>query len=123
MAVLLKTYATMTKLKRLQSGVFTIENALKIEDLESGFDLSKHLIKPDSIINLPSVNIPPNIIITKTKSWSVRRRKSMSVISAPFLPPWKPIAGSGQKVPGHGRVRTIGGNKRCGLMKRSFSTP
>lgn len=55
MANLLNTFATMTALKRLQSGVFKVENSLKIEDFEKEFDVNKHLIKPDSVINFESV--------------------------------------------------------------------
>ncbi len=54
-AKLLNTFATMTALKRLKSGIFNAENALKIEEIEKGINIIEYLIKPDAVITLPSV--------------------------------------------------------------------
>ncbi|MBQ9781630.1 MAG: tRNA pseudouridine(55) synthase TruB, partial [Clostridia bacterium] len=54
MAYKLNTFATMTKLSRVQSGCFTLENSIKIEDLDN-FDYEKHLIKPQDTISFESI--------------------------------------------------------------------
>ncbi len=54
MAYALSTYATMTKLSRVQSGCFTIENSINVEDLDY-FNIEKHLIKPENVVTFESV--------------------------------------------------------------------
>ncbi len=54
MAYALGAFATMTKLTRVQSGCFSIENSIKLEDLDN-FDFEKHLIKPQEVVNFESV--------------------------------------------------------------------
>ena len=54
MAYQLNTFATMTKLSRIQSGCFCLENSIKLEDLD-GFDYQKHLIKPQDVVNFESI--------------------------------------------------------------------
>jgi tRNA pseudouridine55 synthase len=56
MAYKLNTFATMTKLSRVQSGCFSLENSIKIEDLDN-FDYEKHLIKPEDVINFESITL------------------------------------------------------------------
>ncbi len=54
MAYKLNTYATMTKLSRVQSGCFTLENAINIENFDL-FNIEKHLIKPQDVISFESI--------------------------------------------------------------------
>ena len=56
MAYSLNTFATMTKLSRVQSGCFSIENSIRLEDLD-GFDYEKHLIKPQDVVNFESITL------------------------------------------------------------------
>ncbi len=54
MAKSLNTVATMTKLSRVQSGCFRVENAISLDELD-GIDYEKHLIKPQDVLNFESV--------------------------------------------------------------------
>lgn len=60
LAYLLNTYATMTKLKRIKSGVFSLENSISEEDILSSNDITSLLIKPDSVLNLDKLCLSKN---------------------------------------------------------------
>lgn len=47
------TFATMSALKRTQSGIFLIENAITVEQLED--NIEKYLIAPDEVVNYKKV--------------------------------------------------------------------
>jgi tRNA pseudouridine55 synthase len=55
-AYLLKTYATMTKLCREKSGIFCIENSIKLEDIDS-IDISKNIIKPEDVLTFEEIRL------------------------------------------------------------------
>ena len=55
LAKLLNTYATMTKLKRIKSGVFSIENSVTEQGVIDCLDLKSLLIKPDAVINFDKI--------------------------------------------------------------------
>lgn len=57
LAYKLNTFATMTALERLQSGIFTLENAFSIEDIVDNFSEEKMLIKPDSVLTFEKINL------------------------------------------------------------------
>ncbi len=57
MAFALNTYATMTALERLESGIFTKENSFTLEEIINNFDKDKMLILPDTVVNLETVNL------------------------------------------------------------------
>lgn len=56
-AYALNTYATMTSLSRRKSGLFTIENAVLLEDINDILDIEKSLIKPEKVVNLTPLNL------------------------------------------------------------------
>lgn len=50
------SYATMTALERVQSGFFTVDRSVTLEDLErDGFE--KYLIKSDEVLNFPKLEL------------------------------------------------------------------
>ncbi len=51
----LSTFATMTALKRVKSGVFSIENSVQEEDVINCKNLDKLLIKPHSVLSLDKI--------------------------------------------------------------------
>ena len=51
----LNTYATMTYLERLNSGVFSKENSFTLEEIIDNFNEEKMLIKPDSVLSLDKI--------------------------------------------------------------------
>lgn len=51
----LNSLAYMSKLERRVSGIFTIETAVNIEDLERAVDISEYLILPDIVVNYPKI--------------------------------------------------------------------
>ena len=55
LAYKLNTFATMTALERLQSGIFTLENAYSIEDVVDNFNEEKMLIAPDSVLTFEKI--------------------------------------------------------------------
>lgn len=55
LAYALNTYATMTKLKRIKSGAFTLDNAVTEQDLKEIKDLKSLLIKPDKMVDFECV--------------------------------------------------------------------
>ncbi len=55
LAYSLNTYATMTKLKRIKSGAFTLENAVAEQDLKVAVDLKSLLIKADKMVDFNSI--------------------------------------------------------------------
>ena len=55
LAYALNTFATMTKLKRIKSGAFTLENAVTEQDLIELKDLKSLLIKPDKMVDFKSI--------------------------------------------------------------------
>lgn len=55
LAYALNTFATMTKLKRIKSGAFTLENAVTEQDLVELKDLKSLLIKPDKMVDFKSI--------------------------------------------------------------------
>lgn len=57
LAYALNTYGTMTALERLQSGIFTKENAFSLEEIATSFDEEKMLIKPDAVLTLEKINL------------------------------------------------------------------
>ncbi len=57
LAYSLNTYATMTALERLQSGIFTKENAFHLEEIIENFNEEKMLLKPDSILTFEKINL------------------------------------------------------------------
>lgn len=56
-AYALNTYATMTALERLESGIFTKENSFTLEEITENFNIEKMLIKPDTVVNLDIINL------------------------------------------------------------------
>ncbi|MBE5743370.1 MAG: tRNA pseudouridine(55) synthase TruB [Clostridiales bacterium] len=57
LAYALNTFATMTKLKRIKSGAFTLENAVTEQDLIELKDLKSLLIKPDKMVDFKSIHL------------------------------------------------------------------
>ncbi len=57
LATLLSTYGTMTALKRVQSGVFTSENSVSLQQLKTLTDLNKVVINPLSVLNYKKIYI------------------------------------------------------------------
>ncbi len=55
LAYALDTFATMTKLKRVKSGSFTLENAVTEDDLREIKGLSSLLIKPDKMVDFECI--------------------------------------------------------------------
>ena len=53
----LNTFATMTALKRIKSGAFSIENCIKEEDILKIKDLNCLLIEPDSVLTLDKITL------------------------------------------------------------------
>lgn len=53
----LNTFATMTALKRIKSGAFSIENCINEEDILKIKDLNRLLIKPDSVLTLDKITL------------------------------------------------------------------
>ena len=53
----LNTYATMTSLERLESGIFTKENSFTLEEIIDNFDLDKMLISPDTVVSFKTINL------------------------------------------------------------------
>lgn len=49
-ATLLNTYATMTKLVRKKSGLFSEENAISAQDINTIYDIKRHLINPEDTL-------------------------------------------------------------------------
>lgn len=60
-ATSLSTYATMTSLKRVKSGLFTIENSVSVQDVENCEDISNLLIKPDAVLTFEKVNLTKSL--------------------------------------------------------------
>ena len=57
LAYALNTYATMTKLERFQSGLFTENNSILIENINDINDVLKALIKPETVVNFETINL------------------------------------------------------------------
>lgn len=57
LAALCKTVGTMTDLIRTKSGVFEIENSVKVEDFISEEDKEKFLIAPENVVNYPEIRL------------------------------------------------------------------
>ena len=57
LATLLSSYGTMTALTRVQSGVFTAENSVTIEDFKNLEDVSSVLVSPLSVLNYKKIEI------------------------------------------------------------------
>ncbi len=57
MAYKLNTYATMTALERVESGVFNKENSFTLEEIIKNFNEEKMLIKPDNAVNFEVINL------------------------------------------------------------------
>ncbi len=55
LAYALNTYGTMTKLKRVKSGAFNLDNAVTEQDLREIKDLKSLLIKPDKMVDFECV--------------------------------------------------------------------
>lgn len=55
MANLLNCYGVMTKLIRTKSGYFDIDNSVSIDELLSGVDLSKYIIRPQDVLDYPEI--------------------------------------------------------------------
>ncbi len=56
-AYALNTYATMTALERLESGIFTKENSFTLEEIVDNFSEEKMLIAPDTVVSLDNINL------------------------------------------------------------------
>lgn len=52
-------YGVMTKLVRLKSGAFDLENSYTIEELMSKKDFTQVLIKPEDVLDFPVINLEP----------------------------------------------------------------
>ncbi len=57
LAYALNTYATMTALERLESGIFTKENSFTLEEIVENFNEEKMLIAPDAVVSLDTINL------------------------------------------------------------------
>ncbi len=57
MAYSLNTYATMTALERVESGVFNKDNSFTLEEIIESFNEEKMLIKPDNVVNFDIINL------------------------------------------------------------------
>ena len=57
LAYMLNTTATMTSLERVESGVFTKQNAYSLEEIQSNFDKEKMFISPEKVISFPVINL------------------------------------------------------------------
>lgn len=57
LAALCGTVGTMTNLIRTKSGVFEIENSVKVEDFISEEDKKKLLIAPENVVNYPEIRL------------------------------------------------------------------
>lgn len=55
MASLLNCYGVMTKLVRTKSGYFDIDNSVSVDELLSGVDLSKYIIRPQDVLDYPEI--------------------------------------------------------------------
>lgn len=55
LAYKLNTFATMTGLERLRSGIFTLENAFSVEEVVNNFNEEKMLLTPDSVLTFEKV--------------------------------------------------------------------
>ncbi len=55
MAYSLNTFATMTALERVESGIFKIENSFTLEEIIENFNEEKMLIKPDNAVNFETI--------------------------------------------------------------------
>jgi tRNA pseudouridine55 synthase len=53
----LNTYATMTALLRQKSGLFTVENSVLAQDINSLEDIKNGLIAPEKVVNLPKIEL------------------------------------------------------------------
>ena len=62
MATLLNTFGTMTALKRVKSGAFTLENAYNPDEID-GVDISKLLIAPDSVLTFEELRLTRELFV------------------------------------------------------------
>lgn len=60
LAELLNCYGVMTKLIRTKSGKFDINNSVTIDELIASEDVSKYIIKPESVLDYPEVRLSKN---------------------------------------------------------------
>ncbi len=62
MATQLNCYGVMTKLTRIRSGIFSIDNSVTIDEILAADSVEKFLIKPEDVIDYPK------IVLDKTKA-------------------------------------------------------